>query len=179
MPNSTFSIIRFSVFTAMLSAASSLRRLNIHGAPQTSGQRHLVVDSNLLLASFSHRSREIHDLGRSSTRAHRCALTCELLGHRGARNCIGTENVGAQAFQISMRHALNRKTPLRASRTSSSESPTLQTPDASTFRFDSNLPPRARLVMGLASALPTCRGGRRRNHVMKTSRKRVVNRGGV
>ena len=46
----------------------------IERALQTSGQRHLVADSDLLLASFSQRSHEIYDLGRSSTRAHRFAL---------------------------------------------------------------------------------------------------------
>jgi phosphoglycolate phosphatase len=39
-----------------------------------SGQRHLVADFDRLLASFSQRSHEIYDLGRSSTRAHRFAL---------------------------------------------------------------------------------------------------------
>jgi phosphoglycolate phosphatase len=46
----------------------------IERALQTSGQRHLVADSDRLLASFSQRSHEIYDLGRSSTRAHRFAL---------------------------------------------------------------------------------------------------------
>ena len=46
----------------------------IERALQTSGQRHLVADSDRLLASFSQRSHEIYDLGLSSTRAHRFAL---------------------------------------------------------------------------------------------------------
>jgi phosphoglycolate phosphatase-like HAD superfamily hydrolase len=46
----------------------------IERALRTSGQRHLVADSDRLLASFSQRSHEIYDLGRSSTRAHRFAL---------------------------------------------------------------------------------------------------------
>jgi phosphoglycolate phosphatase len=46
----------------------------IERALRTSGQRHLVADSNRLLASFSQRSHEIYDRGRSSTRAYPFAL---------------------------------------------------------------------------------------------------------
>jgi phosphoglycolate phosphatase len=46
----------------------------IERALRTSGQRHLVADSDRLLGSFSQRSHEICDLGRSSTRAYPFAL---------------------------------------------------------------------------------------------------------
>jgi phosphoglycolate phosphatase len=46
----------------------------IERALLTSGQRHLVSDFDRLLTTFSKRSHEIYDLGRSSTRAHRFAL---------------------------------------------------------------------------------------------------------
>ena len=46
----------------------------IERALRTSGQHHLVADFDRLLASFSQRSHEIYDLGRSSTRAYPFAL---------------------------------------------------------------------------------------------------------
>jgi phosphoglycolate phosphatase len=46
----------------------------IERALRTSGQCHLVADSDRLLASFSQRSHEIYDLGRSSTRAYPFAV---------------------------------------------------------------------------------------------------------
>jgi phosphoglycolate phosphatase len=49
-------------------------RALIERALRTSGQRHLVEDSDRLLASFLQRSHEIYDLGQSSTRAYPFAL---------------------------------------------------------------------------------------------------------
>ena len=46
----------------------------IERALRTSGQHNLVADSDRLLASFSQRSHEIYDLGRSSTQAYPFAL---------------------------------------------------------------------------------------------------------
>jgi phosphoglycolate phosphatase len=46
----------------------------IERALRTSGQRHLVADSDRLLASFLQCSHDIYDLGRSSTRAYPFAL---------------------------------------------------------------------------------------------------------
>jgi phosphoglycolate phosphatase len=46
----------------------------IERALRTSGQCHLVADSDRLLASFSQRSHEIYDLDRSSTRAYPFAV---------------------------------------------------------------------------------------------------------
>ena len=46
----------------------------IERALRTIGQRHLVADSDRLLASFLQCSHEIYDLGRSSTRAYPFAI---------------------------------------------------------------------------------------------------------